>query len=139
MMRNSLLFSLLLLSCTFSSAQQRAKYEFKRNLPVYADSLIADFDYPLAWGNSDITDFGEWRRVARQKVFDCMLTPPPAPNKDGNYPYEILFEEQRDGYKARKIEIRLSRYYTVPAYVLIPEGKGPKSHLQSLLLPGCHQ
>ena len=138
MMRKDLLLSLLLLSCTIASAQQRTKYEFKRNLPVYADSLIADFDYPLAWGNSAITDFDEWRRVARQKVFDCMLTPPPAPNKEGNYPYEICFEEQRDGYKARKIEVRLSRYYTVPAYVLIPDGKGPFPAVNVLHDHGAH-
>ena len=46
----------LLLSLT-ASAQKREKYEFIRNLPVYADSLIADLTYPLAWGNSDIQDF----------------------------------------------------------------------------------
>ena len=38
-------------------AQQREKYEFVRNLPAYADSLIADLTYPLAWGNSSIKDF----------------------------------------------------------------------------------
>ena len=104
-------------------AQQRAKYEFMRNLPVYADSLIADLDYPLAWGNSDIRDFNVWKQTARQRVLDCMLTPPPAP--DGGYEVKMLSEEQRDGYRARKIEIRLSRYYTVPAYLLIPDGQGP--------------
>ena len=98
-----------------SFAQKRQKYEFKRNLPVYADSLIADLTYPMAWGNSDIRDFGEWRKAARQKVFDCMLMPPPAPAN--GFDVKVLFEEQRDGYKARKIEIRLSKYYTVPAYV----------------------
>ena len=46
----------------------RQKYEFMRNLPVYADSLLEDLKYPLAWGNSDITDFDEWRRVARQET-----------------------------------------------------------------------
>lgn len=115
--------ALLFLYSGTATAQKRAKYEFKRNLPVYADSLIADFDYPLAWGNSDISDFDEWRRTARQKVFDCMLTPPPPPAN--GYDVRVLCEEQREGYKARKIEIRLSRYYAVPAYVLIPDGKGP--------------
>ena len=104
-------------------AQQRAKYEFKRNLPVYADSLIADLNYPLAWENSGISNFDEWRQVARQKVFDCMLTPPPPPA--AGYDVKVLCEEQREGYKAQKIELRLSRYYTVPAYVLVPDGKGP--------------
>ena len=112
-----------LLASTFSYAQKREKCEFKRNLPVYADSLIRDLNYPLAWGNSDVKDFDEWRKVARQKVFDCMLTPPPAPSE--GYEVKVLAEEQRDGYKAQKIEIRLSRYYAVPAYLLIPGGKGP--------------
>ena len=117
-------------------AQKRAKYEFKRNLPVYADSLLKDLTYPLAWGNSPITDFDEWRKVARQKVFDCMLTPPP-PAAEG-YDVKVLCEEQRDGYKARKIEIRLSRYYTVPAYVLIPDGQGPFPAVNALHDHGGH-
>jgi len=117
-------------------AQKREKYEFKRNLPVYADSLIKDLTYPLAWGNSDIKDFDAWRKVARQKVFDCMLTPPPV-SSDG-YELKVLAEEQRDGYKARKIEIRLSRYYTVPAYLLVPDGKGPFPAVNALHDHGAH-
>ncbi len=122
--------------CCSSFAQKREKYEFKRNLPVYADSLIADLDYPMAWGNSDIKDFDEWRKAARQKVLDCMLMPPPAPS-DG-YDVKVLYEEQREGYKARKIEVRLSRYYTVPAYVLIPDGKGPFPAVNMLHDHGAH-
>ena len=55
--------------CLNATAQKRAKYEFMRNLPVYADSLIAHFDYPLAWENSGIKKFGKWKKIARQKVF----------------------------------------------------------------------
>ena len=128
-----LLFLVLSLS---ASAQKREKYEFMRNLPVYADSLIADLTYPLAWGHSEIKDFDEWKRVARQKVFDCMLTPPPAPAE--GFEAKVLFEEQRDGYKARKVEIRLSKYYTVPAYVLIPDGKGPFPAVNALHDHGGH-
>ena len=126
----------LLLCCVNISAQTREKYEFARNLPVYADSLIADLDYPLAWGHNDIKDFDVWREVARQRVFDCMLMPPPAPAN--GYEAKVLYEEQRDGYKARKIEIRLSRYYTVPAYVLIPDGKGPFPAVNALHDHGAH-
>ena len=117
-------------------AQKRKKYEFRRNLPVYADSLIKDLTYPLAWGNNDNKDFDAWRKVARQKVFDCMLTPPP-PSANG-YDMKVLAEEQRDGYKARKIEIRLSRYYTVPAYLLVPAGKGPFPAVNALHDHGAH-
>ena len=132
----SVIVSLLLLCNVHTFAQKRDKFEFRRNLPVYADSLLAALDYPLAWGNSDIRDFSEWKRVARQKVFDCMLMPPPAPT-DG-FEAKVLFEERRDGYTARKIEIRLSRYYTVPAYVLIPDGKGPFPAVNCLHDHGAH-
>ena len=127
---------LTLFCCSYVLAQKRDKYEFKRNLPVYADSLIANLTYPLAWGNSDIKGFNEWKQVAREKVFDCMLMPPPAPSN--GFEAKVLFEEQRDGYKARKIEIRLSRYYTVPAYVLIPDGKGPFPAVNCLHDHGAH-
>ena len=131
------------------AAQKRSKFEFKRNLPVYADSLLKDLTYPLAWGNSAIKDFDAWRRAARQRVFDCMLTPPPAPTPtkpprgeasvspsgDGR---GVIAEEKREGYTARKIEIPLSRYYTVPAYVLIPDGKGPFPAVNVLHDHGAH-
>ena len=128
--------ALCLIAVVSLSAQKRKKYEFRRNLPVYADSLIKDLTFPLAWGNSDIDDFDDWRRVAREKVFDCMLTPPP-PSAHG-YDMKVLAEEQRDGYKARKIEIRLSRYYTVPAYLLVPDGKGPFPAVNALHDHGAH-
>lgn len=136
-MRKSLLTVCLLSAVSLTVyAQKREKYEFKRNLPVYAEQLIADLDYPLSWENSGIKNFNKWRKNARQKVFDCMLMPPPAPSH--GYETKVLYEEQRDGYKARKIEIRLSRYYTVPAYVLIPDGKGPFPAVNALHDHGAH-
>ena len=133
---NALIIAFMMFCCANVSAQKRAKYEFMRNLPVYADSLIAHFDYPLAWENSGFKKFAKWKKVARQKVFDCMLMPPPPP-ADG-YQTKVLFEEQRDGYKAQKIEIRLSQYYTVPAYVLIPDGEGPFPAVNLLHDHGAH-
>lgn len=134
--------SIALLACAMlaltsgADAQKREKFEYMRNLPKYADQLIADLTYPMAWGNSEIKDFAKWRSAARQKVFDCMLTPPPAP-ADG-YDMKVISEEKRDGYVAKKIEIRLSRYYTVPAYILIPDGKGPFPAVNCLHDHGAH-
>ena len=136
-MRKVLILLTLILLCESGAfAQKREKYEFKRNLPVYADSLIADLTYPMAWDNCGLKDFQEWKRMARQKVFDCMLMPPPAPSN--GYETKVIFEEQRDGYKAKKLDIRLSRYYTVPAYVLIPDGKGPFPAINVLHDHGAH-
>lgn len=121
--------------CISANAQKRDKFEFSRNLPVYADKLIADLTYPMAWGNSDIRDFDQWRKAARQKVFDCMLTPPPP---TAQTEVKVIAEEQRDGYKARKIELRLCEYYTIPALVLIPDGKGPFPAVNVLHDHGAH-
>ena len=142
-MRRLLYLSFVICHLSFSfcaQAQKRSKYEFSRNLPVYADSLIKDLTYPMAWGNSPITDFDKWRSAARQKVFDCMLTPPPPPHnvQRSTFNVQLIYEEHRDGYTARKIEIRLSRYYTVPAYVLIPDGKGPFPAINALHDHGAH-
>ena len=104
--------------------QKRAQYEFKKNMPVYCDSLIADMKYPLAWGESDISDFYEWKKTARQKVLECMMTPPPPPR---SWDVRVLGEEQRDGYVARKLEFQLSKYYKVRAYMLIPQD-GRRKH-----------
>ena len=130
------LIGFLLLCVQVVCGQERVRYEFKRNLPVYADSLIVDLTYPLAWGNSKIIDFNEWRREARQKVFDCMLSAPPKA-ADGCHA-EVVYEEQRDGYRARKLYLRLSRYYTVPAYMLIPDGMGPFPAVNVLHDHGAH-
>ncbi|MDO4819641.1 MAG: alpha/beta hydrolase family protein, partial [Prevotella sp.] len=130
---------IVLLACIAISVslygQKREKFEFSRNLPVYADMLISDLTYPLAWGNSDIKDFDQWRKVARQKVFDCMLTPPPPVAQTE---VSVIAEEQRDGYKARKIEVRLCKYYTIPALMLIPDGKGPFPAVNVLHDHGAH-
>ena len=134
-MPSLLIIIMLLLSSLCSVAQKREKYEFKRNLPVYAHELLADLDYPLAWGRSNIKNFDEWRREARQKVLDCMLLPPPPAD---DYAVKIIAEEQRDGYKARQIEIRLSKYYSVPALILIPDGKGPFPAINCLHDHGGH-
>ena len=135
-----LLLTLTIILCTLctSRAQQRERYEFRRNLPIYADSLLKDLTYPMAWGNSPVKDFKEWKQVARQKVLDCMLAPPPSPSPISILHSQLIAEEQRDGYKARKLDIRLSRYYSVPAYVLIPDGKGPFPAVNLLHDHGAH-
>ena len=144
----------LMLMTTEADGQKRERWEFERNLPVYADSLLKDLTYPMAWENSGMTDFDEWRRVAREKVLDCMLMPPPAPSNlpqlGESFPADdsgaaashswgrLEGAEQRDGYRAMKIAVRLSRYYSVPAYLLIPDGKGPFPAVNLLHDHGAH-
>lgn len=125
----------LLFCSQATSAQKREQFEFYKNMPVYADSLIADMTYPLAWGTSGIQDFNEWRAAARAKVLECMMTPPPAAS---DYDMRVIAEEQRDGYKAQKIEFRLSKYYSVRALLLIPDSKGKHPAINLLHDHGAH-
>lgn len=133
--RTLLLVLVLAVSFAHVNGQKRKSYEFYKDFPVYADKLLADLKYPLAWGNSNETDFGKWKDTARKKVFECMMTPPTAAK---SYDIKILSEEHRDGYVARKIEFNLSDYYRVKAYLLIPDGKGPFPAINLLHDHGAH-
>lgn len=118
-----------------ASAQKRANHEFYKDFPVYVDMLQAQLTYPMAWGNSKTHNFAKWKKQAREKVLECMMTPPPAPE---SYDMTVLGEERRDGYVARKIEFNLSEFYRVRAYVLIPDGKGPFPAINLLHDHGAH-
>lgn len=128
----------ILLSCLIcmdAMAQKRDKYEFYKDFPVYADKLLGQLTYPLAWGNSDIKDFIEWKSAARRKVFECMMTPPPEAK---SYDVKVIGEEKREGYTARKLEFNLSDFYRARAYVLIPDGEGPFPAVNLLHDHGAH-
>lgn len=107
---------------TTALSQSVKGYELEREMPVFLDELKKELTYPMAWGNSPIKEFDEWRTQARATVLDAMLAPPPYTT---DYKTEVLAEEQRNGYRARKIQFNLSGYSRVNAYMLVPDGKGP--------------
>lgn len=115
--------------------QKREKFEFSLELPVYVEQLKKELTYPLAWGNSDISDFAEWKKAARAKVLECMMTPP---KKSSSWDMKVVAEEKRDGYTARRIEYNVNAYSRISAYVLIPDGKGPFPSVNLLHDHGGH-
>ena len=115
--------------------QKRENYEFTFDLPRYVEQLKKELTYPLAWGNSDIKDFGEWKSVAKAKVLECMMTPP---MKSAGYDMQVIGEERRDGYTARKILFNVNAYSRILAYLLVPDGKGPFPAVNMLHDHGGH-
>ena len=128
---------LFLFFCSLSThAQKRTVYEYDHEMPVYVDSIQAHLTYPLAWRNcQQAMSFKEWRTQARQKVLDLMGPQPP---KAAKYDMKVVAEEQRDGYKAQRVEFNLSRWYRVSAYLLIPDGKGKHPAINLLHDHGAH-
>ncbi len=115
--------------------QTREQYEFYFDLPRYVEDLKKELTYPMAWGNSPVKNFKKWKKAARQKVFDCMMTPP---RKAASWNMEVLAEEQRDGYKAQKIAFNVNAYSRITAYLLVPDGRGPFPAVNALHDHGAH-
>ena len=115
--------------------QKREKYDWQGEIPTYVETLKKELTYPMAWGNSPIRNFKKWKKAARAKVFECMMTPPKAA---AAWNLEVLGEEQRDGYKAQKIAFNINAYSRITAYLLIPDGKGPFPTVNALHDHGAH-
>ena len=119
-----------------ASAQDRGRaYEIERDMPVFLDSLKQEFSYPMAWRNSGLTDFNEWKSTAGGKLVEEMLLPPPRAN---SYDMVILDSERRDGYTAYKIEFNLTKYSRVKGYLLVPDGDEPHPGIVALHDHGAH-
>ncbi len=89
----------------------------------------------MAWENSPIRNFKKWKKTARAKVLECMMTPPKAA---AAWDMEVFGEEQRDGYKAQKIAFNINAYSRITAYLLTPDGKGPFPTVNALHDHGAH-
>ena len=104
-------------------------------MPAFYEQLKQQLTYPEAWGNSATKDFGKWRAEARKTVMECMQNLPPAPKE---YDMSVVGTEQRAGYEARKIWFNVSEWSRIPAYLLVPDGKGPFPAIIMLHDHGAH-
>lgn len=128
-------FILALFVSEHTVAQDSRPHEVAGNMPVFYNQLKQQLTYPMAWGNSSIREFAAWRAEARKVLADCMQNMPPAP---AGYGMEVTATEKREGYEARKIRFDVSAWCRIPAYLLVPEGKGPFPALVLLHDHGAH-
>lgn len=110
-------------------------FEITNNMPVYYDHMKELLTYPMSWQSDKDKDFDKWRLRARDVLFDCMDIVQPAP--DG-YDMKVVDSEQRDGYRALKVEFNISRWTRVPAYLLVPDGDGKFPSVVMLHDHGAH-
>ena len=96
-------------------------YGISDNLPVFYEQLKESLKFPMAWENSSIKNYEEWQKEARAITISCMMTPPPKTDFD----LKIISRQKKDGYETQKLVLNISSYCRIPAYLLIPEGKGP--------------
>ena len=135
-MKHIVLFLLLLaLLLPEATAQTDTAYGVVKNMPTFYEQLKQQLNYPLAWGRSPIRDFDAWRTEARRVLTECLQNLPPAPQ---DYAPETTDCERREGYEARKIHFNVSAWCRIPAYLLVPDGKGPFPAIVLLHDHGAH-
>ena len=93
----------------------------KDYLPVFRDQLAKRLTFPLSWLSGRYKDFKAWRKAARAKVMECLLAPAPPAAFDP----EIIAEQDRGSYIARKVVFNVTGDSRVLGLMLVPKGKGP--------------
>ena len=109
----------------------------EKGLPVFAEAArnaLAQ-NYFKGTGTADSAALKAWQRDGRAKLVES-LQQAPAPPKDTAY--ATLAEEDRGTNVARRIVFSPSALYRVPAYLLVPKGKGPFPAMLALHDHGAH-
>jgi dienelactone hydrolase len=93
----------------------------KANLPVFAGEMAGRLEFPLSWNSGGISDFGLWRKRAREIFREALLTPPPP----ASFAPVVIAEEDRGTYVVRKVVLQLTGDSRVLALMTLPKGPGP--------------
>lgn len=109
-------------------------YGMENKLPTFAEAQIKRMTFPLAYDPARDTDFNVWRAQARAKLLECLLAPPPAVE----FKPVVVDREDRGTYEARKLVLNISADCRIPAYLLVPKGKGPFPAMIALHDHGAH-
>ena len=88
------------------------------NLPVFAEQLKAELNFPLAYRDGD---FRAWKRRARAKVEELLRQP----EDRSPFHVEVIDEQARDGYRQRQVLFNVTAHSRVRATMLVPAGPGP--------------
>lgn len=136
-MKKILIICVVSLSVLSLRAQDNAydSFEVIKNMPAFYNKIKEGLTFPMAWDGDKNLTFNTWRENSREVLMFCMENLPPAPKA---YNVQLLATEKRGGYEAQKILFNVSEWSRIPAYLLIPEGKGPFPAVVMLHDHGAH-
>lgn len=97
-------------------------------LPIFTDRLAERMTYSLSWLAGNFTNFDSWRTAARAKIMESLLAPPPT----APFEPQVIAEQDRGSYVARKVVFNVTGDSRVLALMLVPKSGGP--HPAVLLL-----
>ncbi|MDR2935979.1 MAG: alpha/beta hydrolase family protein [Rikenellaceae bacterium] len=101
-----------------TAQEKRERYEIEFGTPVYYKEILQTLTFPFSWQKAgQYMSYDAWNRMATGKMMELMAPMPP----DVPLDCKIVDTEQRDGYKAHKIEFNISGWARVPAYLLVPD------------------
>lgn len=109
-------------------------FGLQKGLPTFSAVRVSEMEFPKAWRNSGSKDVLAWRSEARALLLDAFGAPPPR----AAFQPELVAEEDRGSYVAKKLLLNLSAWYRVPAYLLVPKGSGPFPAVLALHDHGAH-
>ncbi|MCL6506499.1 MAG: hypothetical protein K6T59_05700 [Bryobacteraceae bacterium] len=103
-----------------AAAQQRTE-SFLGNLAPVIRSIHEEHGFALEYARRGRLSHAEWRRQARAKIQEFLAYRPKPVGLD----LRVHSVVPREAYDIRIISFRGSAHYRIPAFLLVPRGKGP--------------
>ena len=118
-----------------TASAEYTPYGLEKGLPTFTAARADAISRNHFSGTGDPAAFVAWQRQGRARLMEYLLEAPKPPAETA---YATLAEEDRGAYTARKIAFSPSAEYRVPAYLLVPKGKGPFPAMLALHDHGAH-
>ena len=106
----------------------------EKTLPKFTADWLKNYVPSFRYEQGKFTNFEDWKKEGRKKVFECLGSPPPFTL----FRPELIIEEDRKSYVARKLIMNISEWERIPAYLLIPKGTPPFPAVVCLHDHGAH-
>lgn len=119
--RTFLLFLAILFLSVDAYSQEERTESLMGSLAPIMNSIHNDRGFPMDFAHKGNLSTDAWRNRGRAEVQRAFSYSPKMAPLD----LKVHSVTKRDGYQIREISFAGSPYYRIPAYLLIPEGKGP--------------